>query len=377
MVWFAGSFVVEASFPIVRWNWYTKQNKPRKEGQGIMRKQIWMTASAMLTGALWATGASAVSLPVANLTPGPSPAQNHTGTVVNLNLGSLPASDASLALWPDSMNVAQGVQFGLTRAANWDSFGELFSVTAQNSAYLSGTNMRAGASFALGRDLGLNVGHVALGLGPLSDAQPSTFSRDFAERLGVNLLSSGTSSASLNWNFTDWASVAVTATQSTGNALLLANGDSFAGGRASESSALGISARADVAEGWVTTLAYSQGVTQLGLNRNAIVASPDTVRSDAYGIGLAKNGLFGNDALGIALSRPLQIYPANNGFGLVNANSVLAGTQARESDVQLGYVTTFLDGTLALQANAAYQLNAAGARGENALVGVARAKLNF
>ena len=40
-------------------------------------------------------------------------------------------------------------------------------------------------------------------------------------------------------------------------------------------------------------------------------------------------------------------------------------------------MTTFLDGTLALQANAAYQVNAAGTRGQNAVTGVARAKLNF
>ena len=340
-----------------------------------MRKRIWMTASAMLAGALWATWASAVSLPAVNPAPEPSVAQNHTGIAGNLNLGARLGPDPSLP-WSNLANVAQGVQVELARGSNWGSFDDLFPGASLNSVYLSGTNMRAGVGFALGRDLGFSLGHVALGLGPLSDAQPSAISRDFAERLGVNLLSSGTSSANLNWNFTDWASVAVTADHSTGNALLLGNGvDSLVTGRASESSALGISARADVAEGWVTTLTYSQGVTQLGLNRNAIVASPDTIRSDAYGIGLARNGLFGNDALGIALSRPLQVYPANNGFGVLNTNSGLAAT--RESDVQLGYVTTFLDGTLALQANAAYQLNAAGAHGENALVGVARAKLNF
>src|SRR5262249_54044785 len=126
------------------------------------------------------------------------------------------------------------------------------------------------------------------------------------------------------------------------------------------------------------TLTYAEGVTQLGLNRDRTAGlNGDSVQSQGYGIGLAKTGLFGDDAFGIALSRPLQIYTGTNNFGALNTNFALANTQARESDVALGYVTTFLDGTLALQANAAYQLNAAGTRGQNAVAGVARAKLNF
>ena len=119
-------------------------------------------------------------------------------------------------------------------------------------------------------------------------------------------------------------------------------------------------------------------MTQLDLSRDKLMSGGgDPLRSESYGIGLAKTGLFGDDAFGIALSRPLQIYTGSVGFGALNTNFALANTQARESDVELGYVTSFLDGTLALQANAAYQLNAAGTRGQNALTGVARAKLNF
>jgi hypothetical protein len=76
------------------------------------------------------------------------------------------------------------------------------------------------------------------------------------------------------------------------------------------------------------------------------------------------------------VSRPLQIYSANSA-GIIANNFALTTSQARESDVELGYVTSFLDGTLALQANAAYQVNAAGARGQNGLAAVARAKLSF
>ncbi len=42
---------------------------------------------------------------------------------------------------------------------------------------------------------------------------------------------------------------------------------------------LGISARVGFGEGWVTTIAYSGGVTQLDLSRNGLIASPETVSS--------------------------------------------------------------------------------------------------
>jgi hypothetical protein len=162
--------------------------------------------------------------------------------------------------------------------------------------------------------------------------------------------------------------LAITASQSSGNGSLLGVISGAAG--TAETLSLGISARVGFGEGWVTTIAYSGGVTQLDLSRSGLIANPETMRSRGFGLALAKEGLFGADALGISVSRPLQVY--NGAIG-----AALAGTQARESDVELGYVTTFLDGTLALQANAAYQLNAAGYEGENAVTGVARAKLKF
>jgi hypothetical protein len=59
-----------------------------------------------------------------------------------------------------------------------------------------------------------------------------------------------------------------------------------------------------------------------------------------------------------------------------SARGLVTGT-APESDIEFGYVTSFLGGSLALQANAAYQVNANGQRGENAVSVVSRAKINF
>jgi len=335
-----------------------------------MRRLITTAALSMLVGAFWASAASAATSSALK-----SASIDH---ITSLNLGGVtvaaPSQDAS---WfhVNTAGIARGLQLDLAHSRNWDPYSDVFPANASlNSAFLGGTNIYAGASFALGHDVDLNVGHLALGLDAMSDT-PSALSRDLAQRLVPNLRSVGTTSASLNWNFTDWAALGLTASHSNGNSALL--GGALRNGSPADSSALGISARVGFAEGWVTTLTFAEGVTQLDLNRDQLAGKSD-VRSEAYGIGLAKTGLFGDDAFGIALSRPLDIYTGSKSFGAVNNNNfALANTPARESDVEFGYVTSFLDGSLALQANAAYQVNAAGAKGQNAVAGVARAKLNF
>ena len=343
-----------------------------------MRTRAVTAALVALTGTLWVSGALAASPQLASifqLSPSPSVSLDRNGHVANLSLGSVVTpglvQDAS-ALRPNSIAIARGVQLELSRARNWDPYADLFLTGgALNQSYLSGTTTRTSANVALGQDVTLNASYVGLALGGLSEGQPSDFSRDLAARLGADVRSFGTTSATLNWNFSSWGGLGFTASRSNASPLLT-DVPALRGSTPAESTALGISARVGFGEGWVTTLTYAEGVTQLGLNRNN-----DALQSQGYGIGLAKTGLFGDDAFGIALSRPLQIYTGNNNFGALNTNFALANTQARESDVALGYVTTFLDGTLALQANAAYQLNAAGTRGQNAVAGVARAKLNF
>jgi hypothetical protein len=334
-----------------------------------MCRRVATAALSVLGGVLWASAALAASSSTVTSAP-----LDH---IANLNLGAVTVLGPAQDISSPRLNIsgARGLQLDLAHDRSWDPYGDVFPANASlNSAFLGGTNIYAGASFAIGRDVDLNVGHLALGLDALNDT-PSALSRDLAQRLATNLRSIGTTSASLNWNFADWGAVGLTASHSNGNSALL--GPSLRNGSPADASALGISARVGFAEGWVTTLTFAEGVTQLDLSRDQLVGKPDSLRSEAYGIGLAKTGLFGDDAFGIALSRPLQIYTGSKSFGALNTNFALANTQARESDVELGYVTSFLDGTLALQANAAYQVNAAGAKGQTAVAGVARAKLNF
>ena len=196
--------------------------------------------------------------------------------------------------------------------------------------------------------------------------------------------------ASMSWDFTDWGGLGVTATQTSEQNGLLGG---FASGALSTSdaantTALGVSARVGFGDGWVTTASYSEGITQLDLKPNGIISSADALHSRAYGIAVAKHGLFGDDSLGFAVTRPIQIYSGAaditaadgvdaNGNITIGHEHLSLATSTPETDIELGYVTTFLDGALALQANAAYQVNLDGQERTNALALVSRAKIKF
>ncbi len=342
-----------------------------------MRGRIVATACAVFAGLMPVSTVSAAPTvaglgPVRLGTPS-SVTPDRSSQFMNFALGSIAIAPYGQ---PNSTvsSLSQGFSLESGRSRNWDIYGDLFpGAPALRSSYLLGSSTSTGVRLMLGDNLSVAVAHDGLSLGALDPNQPSAFSRDLAARLGSDVRSIGTTSAMLDWNFSDWGSLGLSASRSTGNGSLLGVASGAIAGLPGETTALGISARVGFGEGWVTTVAYNEGVTQLDLNRN-LVPTGDSVRSQGYGIAVAKQGLFGGDALGIAISRPLEVY---SGLSPATPNFALVNSPVRESDVELGYVTTFLDGTLALQANAAYQLNAAGAKGQNAVAGVARAKLNF
>ena len=145
--------------------------------------------------------------------------------------------------------------------------------------------------------------------------------------------------------------------------------------------AINVAARMNLGQGWVTTASFSEGMTQLD-QRGGLKS--DT-REQSYAIAIAKHGLFGEDALGLSVSRPSP--GMANGFNslmgggdlppLVIGRGQSLGARAPETDFQLGYVTNFLDGAVALQTNAAYQTNIQGQPGANALSLLSRAKIKF
>jgi hypothetical protein len=138
----------------------------------------------------------------------------------------------------------------------------------------------------------------------------------------------------------------------------------------------------DIGQGWVTTASFSDGMTQL--NQRTRFAA--TQHGQSYSIAIAKHGLFGgDDTLGLSLSRPAPgmsgSFSSLTGSGdlppLVISQASALGARAQETDIQLGYVTNFLDGAVALQTNAAYQTNFQGQPGATSVSLLSRAKIKF
>jgi hypothetical protein len=72
--------------------------------------------------------------------------------------------------------------------------------------------------------------------------------------------------------------------------------------------------------------------------------------------------LGGSDLAPVIVTQPAAISP---------------GRAAPESDFQLGYVTNFLGGAVALQTNASYQQNFQGQQGATSVSLLSRAKIKF
>ncbi|HVZ28444.1 MAG TPA: hypothetical protein VG798_07280 [Rhizomicrobium sp.] len=189
--------------------------------------------------------------------------------------------------------------------------------------------------------------------------------------------------AGASWDFSDWAGFDVSGivNSQVGRPVGLNPAADLSAQTTARTSALNVSAHADLAGGWVTTASFSEGLTQLD-QKNGV---PTSVESQSYSIAITKHGVFGQDALGFSFSRPSANLLENNFDTLaasgdlppvVVANNRLPGT-APETDLQLGYVTSFLDGALALQANAAYQMNYQGQTGATSLAILSRAKIKF
>lgn len=147
--------------------------------------------------------------------------------------------------------------------------------------------------------------------------------------------------------------------------------------------AVSVGAHLGLGSGWVTTASFSDGLSQLDLRGGAVTEAHE----QSYAFTITKHGLFGDDSLGLSLSQPAPSMAGSfasllggSGTGdlpplVVGRGQTLAGRP--ETDFQLGYVTNFLDGAVALQTNAAYQVNVQGKTGANSLSLLSRAKIKF
>jgi len=262
--------------------------------------------------------------------------------------------------------------------------GLFYSATALNSPYasLASGGSLIGTTVTLTNDVHFRVGAISSGPG----LNPYLVNPRLAvARLGESAPYDGRRTnaliTGLTWNFAKWGGFGFTASQTTEHDGAL--GTNNLAVDTARTTALGLSAHVGFGGGWVTSASYSEATTQLDLKPGASTAETN-LHTQAYGIAVAKNGLFGHDALGVALSRPAPSYDSGSftsgtpsDLQFFGRDKLFAG-MAPETDIELGYVTSSLaGGSIALQTNASYQMNFGGQTGNNAVSLLSRAKIKF
>lgn len=339
--------------------------------------------SASLESFGQAKALSAYELSAAGMTDGgveKSFAGSLTGSGLALSNG-YPTFAASTLL---SSNLALDSGSGLDAATRFLAYdGALQPFLSPVSApYLSLANggHYGGFTFVPAGNLRLRIG------ASVNSERLDHFSFDAAQPTGPLALTYDASQSKsllggLSWDVSSALGLDVTGISSerSGVPLGLSNAAAIAPKAATQ--ALGIAAHLDIGQGWVTTASFGEDLSQLDRRDGT---GPASLHEQSYSFAIAKHGLFGDDALGLSFSRPAP--SLSNGFagGLTASGdlppvTVVQGLPGRapESDFQLGYVTNFLDGAVALQTNAAYQTNFQGQPGATSVSLLSRAKIKF
>jgi hypothetical protein len=332
---------------------------------------------------------AAVQGPLGNVAP--SLLSNQTRTLIG-NRNPLRDLQMTAAIAPGiDLTAGSGADLtgrfnGYDQGANSANDGLfLTSAVAPYSAAVSGGNF-VGVTVALASDLHFSVGHSALSAKRSAFDAPlfSSLTQPYGLRSALYGHSADATFANVDWNFSSWGGLGLNASSTVAQNSLMASVDASRAALSKVSSnSVGASAHVGLGDGWVTTVSYTQGVTQLDLRpTNLLGANLDT---RAYSVSVAKHGLFAdNDSLGLAVSRPIEdfagrlnVAPIDSAGGLTGASPFLPFGAKPETDLELGYVTSFFNGALNLQANAAYQMNVEGQNGTNSLTVLSRAKINF
>jgi hypothetical protein len=277
-------------------------------------------------------------------------------------------------------------KFNRFDAAGSDAYdGLFFSASAVNAPYASiaSGGSLIGLTASLTKDLQFSIGSASLSSGSGFDwtspgatvAQTGGAPSPFDTRNASALLSG------VSWNFASWGGLGLNASQTTERDGVLGAFDTSV--QTAKTSSVGVAARVQLGGGWMTTASFAEAITKLDLKPGLGVA-PDDLHTRSYGIAIAKRGLFGNDTMGLAVTRPapggnddLTLVSGIDGRPQFLQGDHLLDSRAPETDFELGYVTTFLDGAVALQTNAAYQMNFAGQSGVSSVSLLSRAKIKF
>ena len=194
----------------------------------------------------------------------------------------------------------------------------------------------------------------------------------------------------LSWDFAAWGGLGLVASHSdevngvlggvTSGALNVA--------RSAATSAIDASLRLALGDHFVATLAYGEGLTHLDVRPDGLLTSAGALRSRSYGVALAREDVFGDDSLGLALTRPMLVPSGRGGVRAAtdvdqNGNLTFADQQigfaeaTPETDLEVGYTKSFLDGKVSLQSDAAFQMDVGGQGGRNAATFITRLRVGL
>lgn len=195
---------------------------------------------------------------------------------------------------------------------------------------------------------------------------------------------------SVSWNFADWAGLGVVASQTDEHNGVLGGVGSGAlnVARSANTSAVDASMRFDLGKNWLATVSYGEGLTHLNVQPDGLLNSASALRSRSYGIAVATRNVFGDDSLGVALTRPMHVYSGSGTLTAATAvdeagnltfghGQVAFAEGTPETDIEVGYTKAFLNGQLSLQTDAAYQMDVGGQTGRNAATFVTRLRLGL
>jgi hypothetical protein len=247
-----------------------------------------------------------------------------------------------------------------------------------------GTSSYVGASLKLSNEFKLHVGD-AIATRDRNTANTSSFStigRPVNALINLGARTANSIFGGASYDSGSWASIDLTATRTTMQQQAIFGPVPIPG---LSSSALDVTANVRFDGGWVTTASYGDSLTKLDVKPSALaLSSAGELHRTGYAVAVAKHGVFGDDALGLSVSRPADPEADYATFGghvsqpaFIGADHLLMINQKPETDIEVGYVTNFLDGAVALQTNAAYDMNFQGQSGTNAVQLLSRAKIKF
>ena len=317
------------------------------------------------------------------------------GYMTNVAVSAAPFDHVSFDL---GYNLRLSGRFNQYDAATSPAYSGLFlSASAVNSPYASLTDGGNYAGTTINVADGLDVRTGYSWLAPQYQQLGLTSSgSEFAQYVRSDsfgphdLRGANAAAMSVSWRFADWGGLGVVASQ-TGESNGVLGGATTGAlnvARSASTSAIDASMRFSLGDSWIATLAYGEGISHLNGQSGGLLSSVSALRSRSYGLAVATRNVFGDDSLGFALTRPMHLYGGSGtltvatdadsmgnltiGHGLVNFAEATP-----ETDLEVGYTKSFLEGRLSLQSNAAYQMDVGGQTGRNAATVIARLKLSL